>query len=142
MQLSAVSRSDSGRGTKRSHPSGAAVVDRSPMGMLQSGRPLMSTLVQPLPTARHGVVLDPSRGVSQGDWEDVCGTATTAALDSDVVAHLLEDPAFRPGPRPSSFSRGMSTWVFKEGRDFHVKGKAAAGRHSDRWCAPSARFPR
>lgn len=74
--------------------------------------------------------------VSQGNWGAVASNATTAALDPETVVSLLQDESFRPGPRPSTFGREMGTWVFKEGRDFHIRGKAAAGHHSDRWCAP------
>ena len=73
--------------------------------------------------------------ISHGGWTAVSSNATTAALDPETVVNLLRDPAFRPGARPSTFSRSLCTWVFKEGRDFHIRGKAAAGRHSDRWCA-------
>lgn len=79
--------------------------------------------------------------VSQAGWAAVASNATTAALDPETVVSLLADSAFRPGPRPSTFARDMRTWVFKEGRDFHIRGKAAAGRHSDRWCVqPSLSF--
>ena len=72
--------------------------------------------------------------VSHGGWSGVASNATTAALDPETVVSLLQDPNFRPGPRPSTFAREMGTWIFKEGRDFHLRGKAAAGHHSDRWC--------
>ena len=83
----------------------------------------------------------PSRleDISHGGWTAVSSNATTAALDPETVVNLLRDPAFRPGARPSTFSRSLCTWVFKEGRDFHIRGKAAAGRHSDRWCAKNLR---
>ena len=77
--------------------------------------------------------------VSHAGWGSIASNATTAALDPEAVVSLLKDSAFRPGPRPSTFARDMRTWVFKEGRDFHIRGKAQAGRHSDRWCVQPAR---
>eukprot|EP01043_Picozoa_sp_COSAG02_P003798 COSAG02_NODE_95_length_37416_cov_60.512742_29_plen_175_part_00 len=88
-------------------------------------------------TSSAAITIASSRcDVSHGNWGAVASNATTAALEPETVVSLLKDESFRPGPRPSTFGREMGTWVFKEGRDFHIRGKAAAGHHSDRWCVP------
>ena len=52
--------------------------------------------------------------VSHGGWSGVASNATTAALDPETVVSLLQDPNFRPGPRPSTFARemGLAFWFW------------------------------
>lgn len=91
---------------------------------------------EPIRPIASSVLTSASRcDVSHANWGTVASNATTAALEPETVVSLLQDASFRPGPRPATFARDMGTWVFKEGRDFHIRGKAAAGHHSDRWCA-------
>jgi hypothetical protein len=103
-----------------------------------------------------------STSVSLGQWAHISGTPSVAPLEPSLVYELLCDVNFRPGARPTVFSRNKTkTWIFKEGKlyvrpclsphcstlslisfsDFswciccgqHVRGKAAAGKQSDRW---------
>ncbi len=46
---------------------------------------------------------------------------------------MLSDQEFRPGARPTRFDAGLNCYIFKEGRQYHVRSKAAAGGRSDRW---------
>lgn len=59
----------------------------------------------------------PSTSISLGHWADVCGTPSVAPLEPALVYQLLRDISFRPGPRPTTFSRDKTkTWIFKEGK--------------------------
>ena len=46
---------------------------------------------------------------------------------------MLSDQEFRPGARPTRFDAELNCYIFKEGRKYHVRSKAAAGGRSDRW---------
>ena len=46
---------------------------------------------------------------------------------------MLSDQQFRPGARPTRFDAELNCYIFKEGKKYHVRSKAAAGGRSDRW---------
>ena len=46
---------------------------------------------------------------------------------------MLSDQEFRPGARPTRFDAELNCYIFKEGKEYHVRSKAAAGGRSDRW---------
>jgi hypothetical protein len=67
--------------------------------------------------------------VSLGRWAHVCGTPSVAPLEPALVYQLLCDASFRPGARPTTFSRDKATtWIFKEGKQYvsHQSCTAAA----------------
>ena len=58
-----------------------------------------------------------STSISLGQWAHVCGTPSVAPLEASLVYQLLRDVSFRPGPRPTTFSRDKTkSWIFKEGK--------------------------
>ena len=73
---------------------------------------------------------DDERPISLGMWHNIAVKPTTKALEPEIVIKLLTDNDFAPGARPISFSPdpdAVTSWIFKEGEDFHTRRKAAPG---------------